>query len=76
MPDSYTAELTRMREEIKERFEILLQSPLVIAELTSALERLAEDHQNIISNGNQVGIHNNFIQFYKFIFYFINFCHY
>ena len=50
----YKDTLSRLREEARERFEMLISSPLIVAELTEALIGLSLDHQDIIDNGHEV----------------------
>ena len=50
----YKDTLLQLREEARERFEMLISSPLIVAELAEALKGLSVDHQNIMDNGNEV----------------------
>ena len=54
LPDEYQDHLDQLREEARERFELLINSPLVVADLASALNQLSVEHQSIQANGEEV----------------------
>ena len=54
LTSDYKDTLLQLREEARERFEMLISSPLIVAELTEALIGLSLDHQDIIDNGHEV----------------------
>ena len=53
LPDEYQDHLDQLREEARERFELLINSPLVVADLASALNQLSVEHQSIQANGEE-----------------------
>ena len=53
LPDEYQDHLDQLREEARERFELLINSPLVVADLASALNQLSVEHQSIEANGEE-----------------------
>ena len=60
LPDEYQDNLLTLREQAREKFEMLIQSPLIVADLAEALDQLSIEHQSIQANGEEV-IHYTYI---------------
>lgn len=64
----YKKTLDQYREEARERFEMLINSPLLVADLAETLDQLATDHQSIMNNQNEVRLFPIMRQVYANLF--------